>query len=127
MAMPRRSFSCTAGLHEFGNWTLPSLSPCWPTATLAAATERAINTVAIWLRMFICTPPIRNYPGAAILPPNVAGNTPLTQFPPRAPGLRAHRQACVARQAAELPNLDSALASTLIEVWPIRHLRAEMV
>src|SRR5215468_9796573 len=56
MAMPRRSFSCTAGLHELENSTFPSLSRCWPATTLAAATERTINGAAIWLRMFMSNP-----------------------------------------------------------------------
>ena len=53
MAMPRSSFSCTAGLQELANSTFPSLSRGWPATTLAAATERTINGTAIWLRMFM--------------------------------------------------------------------------
>src|SRR5262249_20801239 len=59
-ATPRRNFSCTAGLHEFGNSTLPSLSPPWAEATLAAASERAINGAAIRIRVFMCDSPRRN-------------------------------------------------------------------
>src|SRR5262245_48976385 len=53
MAIPRRSFSCTVGLHELENSTFPSLSRCWPATTLATATERTINDAATWLRMFM--------------------------------------------------------------------------
>src|SRR2546422_6378931 len=62
MAMPRRSFSCIAGLHEFWNSILPSLWPCWVKATLVAASEMAINGAAMWIRVFICNPPIQNCP-----------------------------------------------------------------
>src|SRR5215813_3078568 len=53
MAMPRCSFSCTAGLHELANSTFPSLSRGCPVTTLAAATARTINGTAIRLRMFM--------------------------------------------------------------------------
>src|SRR3989442_12971345 len=62
MAMPRRSFSCIAGLHEFWNSILPSLWPCWVKATLVAASEMAINGAAMWIRVFICNPAIQNCP-----------------------------------------------------------------
>src|SRR5499433_1056837 len=66
MAMPPSSFSCTAGLHELANSTFPSLSRCWPAATLAVATARTINGAATWLRMFM-VPSYSKLPGAAIL------------------------------------------------------------
>src|SRR5882724_6459982 len=62
MAMPRRSFSCTVGPHEFGNSILPSLWPCWAKATLAAASEMTINGAAMWISFFICYPPTQNCP-----------------------------------------------------------------
>src|SRR5262249_39564461 len=68
MAMPPSSFSCTAGLHELGNSTFPSLSRCWPETTLAAATARTIHGAAGWLRMFM-VPPIRSYPERRFLRP----------------------------------------------------------
>src|SRR5215831_5735513 len=75
MAMPRRSFCCTAGLQELGNSTFPSLSRCWPATTLAAATERTINGAAMWRRMFMSTP-YSKLPGAAILAAQRHGELP---------------------------------------------------
>src|SRR5215470_6450746 len=53
MAMPRKSFSCTAGLHELGNSTFPSLSRCWPATMLAVVTKFTINVASILFRVFI--------------------------------------------------------------------------
>src|SRR3954470_8025629 len=56
MAMPRCSLSCTAGLHELGNSTLPRRSA--DCAVPAAASERASNDAARWTRIFTWRPPV---------------------------------------------------------------------
>src|SRR5258706_924371 len=59
MAMPPSSFSCTAGLHEFLNSTLPTCSGALPGvwAQPAAARVRTNEEIARLVRVFMVDPP----------------------------------------------------------------------
>src|SRR5215831_6551430 len=59
MAMPRSSFSCTAGLHELANSTFPSLSR----PPQGRSTVRRYGYACSWF------PPIRSYPERRFLRP----------------------------------------------------------
>src|SRR5216110_772724 len=58
MAMPRRSFSCTAGLHELGKPTLPTRSADWAKAASGTQSARTASGSFIDILPFVEIRPI---------------------------------------------------------------------